>query len=187
MDTLSEGRKTNGEPFPSALAGSQPVINADLLFKQHYVFLLRFTQRYVRNMDDAMDVVQNTFVETIRCADRFNGASLPSTWLFGIAQNLARNHLRRSYAAAAKHADESQLDDTIDDSNNPADMVEQQQLADRVACMLDKLPKRIRETYEVVLEHEASYADAAHIMNIPIGTVRSRISRVKKEIRMIIR
>ncbi|GAA4016688.1 RNA polymerase sigma factor [Actimicrobium antarcticum] len=187
METLSECPQATDELPPAELTVSRQVINPDMLFRQHYVFLLRFTQRYVRNIDDAMDVVQNTFVETIRCADRYHGGSLPSTWLFGIAQNLARNHVRRSYAAAARHADESLLDDVIDFSNDPAEVVEHQQLADRVSRLLDKLPQRIRETYEVVLEHEASYADAAIMMNIPIGTVRSRISRVKNEIRMSVK
>lgn len=156
------------------------------LFKHHHSHLVRFVQRYVRNIEDAKDVVQNTFVESVRCADRFTGASKPSTWLFGIALNLARNHVRRNYAAITKHADESMIDDMIDMSGDPADLIENQQLADRVEQMLSALPDRIRETFESVLEHESSYAVAADKMHIPIGTVRSRVSRVREQIRLII-
>ena len=158
----------------------------DLLFKNHYTHLVRFVQRYVRNVEDAKDVVQNTFLESVRCADRFSGASKPSTWLFGIALNLARNHVRRNYALIAKHADESLIEDMADLSGDPADLVQNQDLADKVEKMLAGLPDRIRETFEAVLEQDASYADAAIQMHIPIGTVRSRVSRVREQIRQII-
>jgi RNA polymerase sigma factor (sigma-70 family) len=158
----------------------------DHLFRQHYSHLVRFVQRYVRNIEDAKDVVQNTFVESVRCADRFSGASKPSTWLFGIALNLARNHVRRNYAAVTRHADESMIDDMVDMSGDPADLIENQQLAERVEEMLSALPDRILETFEAVLEHESSYAVAAEKMHIPICTVRSRVSRVREQIRQII-
>ncbi|MEC5217267.1 RNA polymerase sigma factor (sigma-70 family) [Actimicrobium sp. GrIS 1.19] len=156
------------------------------LFTEHYAHLVRFVQRCVRNIEDAKDVVQNTFLESMRCADRFTGAPKPSTWLFGIALNLARNHVRRNYPAHARHADESLIEDMVDMSGDPADLIENQQLADKVEQMLSELPERIRETFEAVLEKDASYADATEKMHIPIGTVRSRLSRVREQIRMII-
>lgn len=158
----------------------------DILFKEHYTHLVRFVQRYVRNVEDAKDVVQNTFLESVRCAHRFSGASKPSTWLFGIALNLARNHVRRNYALVAKQADESLIEDMADLGADPADLVQNQDLADKVEKMLSGLPDRIRETFEAVLEQDASYADAAIQMHIPIGTVRSRVSRVREQIRLII-
>jgi RNA polymerase sigma-70 factor (ECF subfamily) len=166
--------------------GARPVIDINQLFTEHHAHLVRFVQRYVRNIEDAKDVVQNTFLESMRCADRFTGASKPSTWLFGIALNLARNHVRRNYAAHARHADESLIEDMVDMSGDPADLIENQQLADKVEHMLSELPERIRETFEAVLEQDASYADAAEKMHIPIGTVRSRVSRVREQIRIII-
>ncbi|GAA4016682.1 RNA polymerase sigma factor [Actimicrobium antarcticum] len=186
MTSLLEQEHTSTEQSAYVHTSPLSLVDIDLLFKQHYSHLIRFVQRYVRNIEDARDVVQNTFVESVRCADRFSGASKPSTWLFGIALNLARNHVRRNYAAASKHADESLIDDMVDMSGNPADVIENQQLAERVEQMLSTLPDRIRETFEAVLEHESSYAVAAEKMHIPIGTVRSRVSRVRDQIRMII-
>jgi DNA-directed RNA polymerase specialized sigma24 family protein len=106
----------------------------DHLFRQHYSHLVRFVQRYVRNID----------------------------------------------------ADESMIDDMVDMSGDPADLIENQQMAERVEKMLSALPERILETFEAVLEHESSYAVAAEKMHIPIGTVRSRVSRVREQIRLII-
>ena len=186
MNTVLEPRHT---PLPEdevALTLPLTPLDIDLLFKEHYTHLVRFVQRYVRNVEDAKDVVQNTFLESVRCADRFSGASKPSTWLFGIALNLARNHVRRNYALITRHADESLIEDMADMGADPADLVQNQDLADKVERMLSGLPERIRETFEAVLEQDASYADAAELMHIPIGTVRSRVSRVREQIRMII-
>jgi RNA polymerase sigma factor (sigma-70 family) len=163
-----------------------PGIHVDQLFKKHHVNLIRFTQRYVRNIEDAKDVVQATYIEAMRCANRFNGSSQPSTWLFGIALNLARNHARQHYVKSLRNADESLLYDMVDMSADPADLVQNQQLAINVEKMLSKLPQRLRETFELVLEHEANYAEAAEKMRIPIGTVRSRISRIRQHIHAIV-
>ena len=186
MNTVLEPRQ---DPLPAVeevTVFSLTPRDIDILFKEHHTHLVRFVQRYVRNVEDAKDVVQNTFLESVRCADRFSGASKPSTWLFGIALNLARNHVRRNYALIAKHADESLIEDMADMGADPADLVQNQDLADKVEKMLSGLPTRIRETFEAVLEQDASYADAAEQMHIPIGTVRSRVSRVREQIRMII-
>jgi RNA polymerase sigma factor (sigma-70 family) len=163
-----------------------PEIHVEQLFSKHYVNLIRFTRRYVWNVDDAKDIVQATFIEAIRCSDRYNGNSLPSTWLFGIALNLARDHARKYYAASIRMADESLINDLLDTSANPADLVENLQLANNIAKMIAELPQRLRETFVLVLEHEANYAEAAKKMQVPIGTVRSRISRVRQQIHAIV-
>ncbi len=184
MKKLAEG--ISDKSSKSARSTQIPEIHVDQLFSKHYVNLVRFTQRYVHNIDDAKDVVQATFIEAIRCSDRYKGSSLPSTWLFGIALNLARDHARKRYVTTIRMADESLIDDLLDVSANPADLVENQQLASSVEKMISELPKRLRDTFELVLEHEANYAEAAEKMRIPIGTVRSRISRIRQQIHVIV-
>lgn len=189
MDSGLESQQSTSpqlENGPETEATPLTPLDIEQLFKDHHSHLVRFVQRYVRNVDDARDVVQNTFLESVRCADRFTGASKPSTWLFGIALNLARNHVRRSYASLTKQAEDGVIDGIPDFGSDPADLVQNQQLANRVEQMLEALPDRIRETFEAVLDDDASYADAAEKMQIPIGTVRSRVSRVRDQIRTIL-
>ena len=186
MNNVWECQQTPPPEIEIEVTAPLPALDIDKLFKEHHSHLVRFVQRYVRNVEDAKDVVQNTFLESVRCADRFSGASKPSTWLFGIALNLARNHVRRNYALMAKHADESLIEDMADLGADPADLIQNQELADKVEQMLANLPDRIRETFEAVLEQESSYAEAAEKMQIPIGTVRSRVSRVREQIRTIL-
>lgn len=153
------------------------------LFREHHSHLVRFVQRYVRNVDDAEDVVQNTFIEAVRCADRFSGLSKPSTWLFGIALNLARSHVRRSCAELREEVDEEFLEQIVDLHADPAHMVELREVAGKVEQLLDTLAPDIRATFQAVVDEDSTYEDAAQQLQIPVGTVRSRMSRVRAALR----
>lgn len=160
-----------------------PQIDVNQLFKEHHQHLFRFVRRYVRNSEDAEDVVQNTFVEAMRCADRFSGLSKPSTWLFGIALNLARNQVRRNCADMYETVEDSFIEQIIDHDANPAQLVELRQILRKVETLLHTFPHKIRETFDEVVSGEASYEEAAEHLAIPIGTVRSRVSRVRAVVR----
>lgn len=170
---------------PAADEAARPAIVLDIaaLFRTHHVHLYRFVRRYVRNNEDAEDVVQQTFAEAVHCAPRFAGLSKPSTWLFGIALNLARNHVRRRCADPTDAADETLLEQIADEHANPARLVEMRQIAALAQEMMEGLSQDMRTTFEAVLEGDCTYEDAAARLGVPIGTVRSRVSRVRAAIR----
>ena len=158
-------------------------ININSLYRTHWLHVLRFVKRYVRNQEDAEDVAQNTFMEALRCAESFSGMSKPSTWLFGIALNLARNQVRRNCADRFEDFDEDLVEAIADDNSDPAYLIELREVAAKVQVMLAQLAPTIRDTFESVLEGESTYEEAAVEMHVPIGTVRSRVSRVRASIR----
>lgn len=162
-----------------------PVVQIDILalYTKHRTHLLRFVQRYVGNHEDAEDVVQNTFIEAAKCAHRFSGLSKPSTWLFGIALNLARNQVRRNSADRYDVVDENFMEQLVDASADPARLYELRQIAQKVDDLLNELPPQIRNTFEAVLDGDITYEEAAQQLSIPIGTVRSRVSRVRAAVR----
>lgn len=172
------------EPDP-LVEGAAPVATIDIvkLYTEHRTHLLRFVQRYVGNHEDAEDVVQNTFIEASKCAHRFSGLSKPSTWLFGIALNLARNQVRRSIADRYEAVDEDFMDQIVDTHADPAKLFEMRQIAEKIDSLLSALPPKIRATFEAVLDGDATYEAAAEHLHIPIGTVRSRVSRVRATMR----
>ncbi len=153
------------------------------LYTEHRTHLLRFVQRYVGSHEDAEDVVQNTFIEAVKCAHRFSGLSKPSTWLFGIALNLARNRVRRNAADRYEMVDENFMEQLVDTHADPAMLYELRQIAQKVDDLLSELPPKIRSTFEAVLDGDATYEEAAEQLQIPIGTVRSRVSRVRAAVR----
>lgn len=177
MSIASASTDITATPAPST------DIDLNQLYREHHRHLLRFVQRYVRNSEDAEDVVQNTFVEAARCAGRFAGLSKPSTWLFGIALNLARNHERRKYASLCDTMDESFMEQIADIGADPARLIENREVAGKVLALLESLPSKVRATFEAVLEGDATYEQAAAQLQIPVGTVRSRVSRVRTAVR----
>ncbi|WP_151637672.1 RNA polymerase sigma factor [Noviherbaspirillum aerium] len=165
-------------------AAAQPNIDVSALFVKHHSQLLRFVMRYVRNPEDAEDVVQSTFAEALRCADRFSGLSKPSTWLFGIALNLARNQVRRTCSSLCDPIDEEALEQVVDQYRiDPMALVESRQIVGKVDAILDRMDPELRATFEAVLEGDTTYEEAAKKLGIPVGTVRSRVSRVRAVVR----
>lgn len=163
---------------------ARPAIDVHALFVLHHSQLIRFVMRYVRNAEDAEDVVQSTFVEALRCADRFCGLSKPSTWLFGIALNLARNQVRRTRSSLCDPIDEEALEQVVDPHRiDPMTLIESRQIAGKVDAVLDRLAPEMRATFEAVLEGDATYEEAARQLRVPVGTVRSRVSRVRATVR----
>ncbi|WP_443113001.1 RNA polymerase sigma factor [Herbaspirillum seropedicae] len=174
------------DPAAPAQAAAEPAgapIDIVALYTKHRTHLLRFVLRYVGNHEDAEDVVQNTFIEAVKCAHRFSGLSKPSTWLFGIGLNLARNQVRRNSADRYEMVEENFMEQLVDASADPAMVYELRQIAQKVDDMLSELPPHIRHTFEAVLDGDATYEEAAQHLNIPIGTVRSRVSRVRAAVR----
>ena len=178
--TTTENSSQLSNPSAPLAAAS---IDIPSLFREHHHHLLRFVMRYLKNSADAEDVIQNTFIEAMRCADRFSGLSKPSTWLFGIALNLARNQVRRNCADMLDEIDETFMEQIADEHADPASVIELRQIASKVDTLLGHLPAKIRATFEAVLDGDATYEEAASQLNIPIGTVRSRVSRVRAEVR----
>jgi len=184
MDTTFDTAGMNASNNADEGTAAAPVaLDITKLYREHRTHLLRFVQRYVRSAEDAEDVVQNTFMEAMRCADRFSGLSKPSTWLFGIALNLARNQVRRNCADMYEMVDETFMDQIVDHHADPAMLIELRQIASKVEAMLNELPPKIRTTFEAVLDGEATYEEAAEQLHVPIGTVRSRVSRVRAAVR----
>ena len=184
MNTANESKEIiTSEEASAPAVSAPPSLDIEKLFSQHRVHLLRFVQRYVRKLEDAEDVVQNTFFEAMRCADRFSGLSKPSTWLFGIALNLARNQVRRNCADMYEVVDEEFVEGIVDVHSDPARLIELRELAKLVGMCLDELPEKIRTTFEAVVDGEATYEQVAEALQIPIGTVRSRVSRVRAAVR----
>ncbi|CAI8742486.1 RNA polymerase sigma factor [Kosakonia sp. YIM B13611] len=142
--------------------------------------LRKFISRRVYNQSDVDDLVQMTYLEAFRNQHKFIGASSKETWLFGIASNLVRNHFKKTFSKPETVA----LDDVnfliSDQIFNPDYINEHKiQLSETIA-MVDKLPLKMQSVIYHIMDSDTSYHDAAEQLGIPIGTIRSRLSRVRK-------
>jgi RNA polymerase sigma factor (sigma-70 family) len=151
--------------------------------------LNRFLSRYEHNSADVEDIVQDALLEALRCVERFEGKSSLETWLFGIARNVARHHVadvtRRSRFISSYDSMLEQSDDALDrlclnePSDEPSDKMQTLQMVNRLATLVQTMPLQLQETFDLLCIQECSYLEASETMGIPIGTVRSRLHRVR--------
>lgn len=146
--------------------------------KDHYEAVYRFCARRV-GVDRAPDVAQETFLTAQKVLHKFRGESSLSTWLFGIAHNECRRECR-------KHRLEPiSLDVEI---NNAHTGNAETALVDKEALRV-AMGKLSDEHREVVLLHELdgmTYEEVAAILNIPVGTVKSRLHHAFLNLRKVL-
>jgi RNA polymerase sigma factor (sigma-70 family) len=150
-----------------------------MLFERHARTIYNFCFRRVGNWATAEDLVSVVFLEAWRRLDKPlpKGTELP--WLFGIATNVVRNRRRaeRRHAAALKRVPQpSPVPSFADDSDQ---RVDDEELMGRALGLVARLPRREQEVFALCAWSELSYEDAAIALRIPVGTVRSRLSRAR--------
>ena len=154
------------------------------LFERHFDRVHRFCARRVGSAR-AEDLAGETFRRAFeaRCSyDLERPSALP--WLFGIAMNLVRSELRAGVTqdqALARFAVLAQV--TVPDpAGDVVSLLDAKVRLATVARLLSSLP---RDDVEALLLHvwdELSYADVATVLNVPVGTVRSRLSRLRRRL-----
>lgn len=153
------------------------------LISQHQRRLYRFVIKYIDHPDDAADITQQAFVEAARTIASFRGDSKLSTWLFGIAMNMVRNYLSRAPHRVHKFETDESLLSVASSELDPSDSLSQRELLMLAEKAFGDLPSEMSEVLGLVAVDEISYQDAADILCIPLGTVRSRVSRARAVLR----
>ncbi len=121
----------------------------------------------------AQDLLQETFLQAIRSKDKLADVSSPRAWLFGVARNIAMNSIRRSQPLVSLPVNLSQ------DCSGPDPRVEEMRQA------ITKLPAAQQETLELRLTRDLSYQEIAIVLEIPLGTVRSRLHNAVSRLRQV--
>ena len=139
--------------------------------------LRRYARALVRNRANADDLVQDCLERAVsRWYQRRDGDV--RAWLFTILHNLAVNQFRES-SAGGWHVP---IDATSEDNVGEAAVQEQRLMYKDVLSKLARLPEDQRAVLLLVAVEGLSYADAAKVLNIPVGTVMSRLSRARERL-----
>ncbi len=160
-----------------------------LLVAKYQRKLVRLLARLIRDPAEVEDVAQETFIKAYRALPSFRGESAFYTWLYRIGINTAKNwlvsHGRRvptTTEVASEDAESYENGELLRDVNTPERVLMSKQIGDTVNAAMEALPEELR-TAVVLREIEGlSYEEIAHVMDCPIGTVRSRIFRAREAI-----
>jgi RNA polymerase sigma-70 factor (ECF subfamily) len=146
-----------------------------------YVTALRLT----RNRADAEDLVQDTVVKALRFRARFTPGTNLKAWLYTILHNTWRNR-RRDAARDTVDVDSTVVEDAASLPGGPVALETPERILLRATldidlqAALDELPEAFREAVWLRDVEEFSYAEIATMLDVPIGTVMSRISRGRR-------
>lgn len=137
----------------------------------------RYLRRLSGSDDDAREMAQDVWLRVVRGIARLRDGSRLRAWLFGIARRVAMDRLRHQYATPpAADVDVLDLADDGSPDSSEEDLEALQQ-------GLDRLPVVEREALTLFYLRELSMAEAADVLGVPIGTMKSRLFRARHQLR----
>jgi RNA polymerase sigma-70 factor (ECF subfamily) len=189
LRTISD---VEGQPSP-AESSDRAIIAASLarpsefglLFERHAAVLNRY---FVRRIGPVLaeDLTADTFTTAFRLRDRFDDSYEDARpWLFGIATNMLRRQWRTEKRQLRAYA-RSGVDAAVEETAEAERRVDAARAAPRLADALGSIPRKDREALLLFAWAELSYEEIALALEVPVGTVRSRISRARARLRELL-
>ena len=157
------------------------------LVRRYQDRLYNTVYRLLDNAEDARDVVQDAFLSAYQSLDTFKGDSLFFTWLYRIAMNTAfslKRKQRLRLKVSAPQRSEEPFDTSLD--SQPGHALEKADEERRVQFALSRLSAEHRIVLIMKDMEGQKYETMAEVLQVPIGTIRSRLHRARMELREIL-
>lgn len=152
------------------------------LFDRHHYSVRRFLGRLNGVDSDALDdLIQTTFLEIYRSAKRFKGQSKVRTWIFGIAVNIARHHIRSESRRKKFRVAYAQRSDTA--IALPDTVTDNRRLMNRLRKAVVSLPHRLKAVFVLCDIEGISGVEAAQILGLREGTLYRRLHEARQLLR----
>jgi RNA polymerase sigma-70 factor, ECF subfamily len=173
-----------------AVAGDQKAFEQLVSRNRNRVF--RFLAQHAVTNAEAEELAQEVFASAHKSIGKFEGKSKFSTWLTGIALNTVRNFVNRN--------PERKIERSIDDLTNPSAVMgaradsqltpsrvtEHKMKVEHLSRAIDSLSPDLRETFVLVVLEDMDYDQVAKQLKVPVGTVKSRVSRARAKLREVL-
>lgn len=180
--TGAAGHRLGVEPSDDELwarsrAGDRDAFGA--LYDRHARLVYNYCFRRIGDREIAQDLLSMVFLEAWRRRDKELASDKVLPWFYGIATNVIRHQHRaeRRFAAALRRLPAAE---DAPDFSGPADeRLDYERQAQEALSRLGTLPRREQDVVALCVGMELSYEDAAVALGLPIGTVRSRLSRAR--------
>ncbi len=154
------------------------------LMERHGPKLMNYLIRCLLDEDFAADLAQETFVRVYQHRERFDTRQKFSTWLYAIASNLVRDHLRRT----ARHPEVRNTEDDLREAAagqelSPSEEIQAQERAAAVRAAVAALPEELRVPLILAEYEELSHAEIGKILSCTPKAVETRIYRARQQLR----
>lgn len=151
----------------------------NMIVEKYKKRLMNVIMRMIGSSEESEDIVQETFVRVYQHRRSFDFSHCFSTWIYTIALNLARNELRKRKRF--------KFFDIFDMQGNESEIAVEMELPSNlpkaIETALETLPEKYKMAFVLRDIQELPYEEVARIMNIPLGTVKSRVNRARLMLR----
>jgi len=153
--------------------------------------LINFVYRFINQTEEAEDIVQETFLKVYKNRHAYREIAKFSTWIYTIAGNLARSELRKRKRRQTFTMTDLSYDDRefnpVDPGRQPEEIVFNEYAGDEIQAAIQALPEPFKSIIILRDIQELSYEDISTILDIPMGTVKSRVNRARLKLQEMLR
>jgi RNA polymerase sigma-70 factor (ECF subfamily) len=167
-----------------AASASAATLDIDALYAEHAPFIARVLIRLVGDGPHVDDLLQETFFTAFRRRDSFDGRSNARTWLYGIASRLAMRH-RRGTSRFKRFLGIFGSEPADHATGRPDQHLERARAAALVRDVLERIPFKQREVFVLYELEELQGSEIAEMLEIPIGTVWTRLHHAREKFRAL--
>jgi RNA polymerase sigma factor (sigma-70 family) len=154
-------------------------------YRQHGRDLHRFCLRHLGDSGAAEEALATVFLEAWRRRDEVDFSKPIRPWLFGVARNVIRNQRRAEHRRKVTVQNLEYLH--CRHSEDPSEELARRQATAALICSLGALPDEQRQVVGLCLLGDSSYEAAADDLEVPVGTVRSRLYRARLNLALAVR
>jgi len=155
----------------------------EILVRRHEKTIFNLVYRMLGDYDDAAEVSQEVFLSAYRAIGQFRGDANFSTWLYRIALNHATTRRRSISSRQQKTVPIDDMEPLSDPELGPAETLERKEIRERVQLALNKLEPDDATMILLRDLQDISYDEVARVLEIPVGTVKSRLHRARQALK----
>ena len=164
------------------------LVDFDQVYERFRLPVWRLARRLTSSEEEALDTTQEIFLRVWRGLPGFRGEAKLSTWVFQIAWNYLRAHRRKTGRALQVVGEDMNgaqelIESAKDTGPDPERRARATELLDRVEDALAELPEHYRVVVWLRDGEDLSYQEIADTLDVPIGTVRSRLARARQALK----
>jgi RNA polymerase sigma-70 factor (ECF subfamily) len=187
--------QATGESRPEVGPGHEIVRQFDDALLRCLPAFHRRAFRYLGNTADAEDAVQDALLSAYKHLNQFSGKAQMSTWLTSIVTNSARMQLRRRSGRVQVSLDErlgeegqySLSEQVADENPTPEDRFRESELLEHINQLLEQISPRLRTALQLLDLEGLTTEEAAAVLGIPKGTVKTQVGRARAKLRRLMR
>lgn len=167
------------------------LVDFDQVYERFRLPVWRLARRLTNSEEEALDTTQEIFLRVWRGLPGFRGEAQLSTWVFQIAWNYLRAYRRKMgrglrIVTEDEHASQELVAKAEDSGPDPERRARATELLERVEAALDRLPEHFRVVVWLRDGEDLSYQEIADTLDVPIGTVRSRLARARATLKEMV-